>query len=185
MDGDGRMLVLLVPLILEHIRCSKTSWRSFSKSIYWGADSICYLYQVVLDSDAGLFGGFGRIHHEAEHFTTVSFVAHDIAFGTQMSTCSWQKMWANFCYNIGHYLQTVHMITGPIPSRFIHQAEPASSMLQRNDSKVLVAGRHVWGCRCEGKKTFCQHRQMHAWHNKVLKLQSMLESPDILLRCHL
>lgn len=105
MDGDGRMLVLLVPPILEHIRCSKTSWRSFSKSTCWGADSICYLYQVVLDSDAGLFGGFGRIHHEAEHFTTVSFVAHDIAFGTQMSTCSWQKMWANFCYNIGHYLQ--------------------------------------------------------------------------------
>jgi len=27
-------------------------------------------YQVALDSDAGLFGGFGRIHHAAEHFTT-------------------------------------------------------------------------------------------------------------------
>ncbi|VAH48084.1 unnamed protein product [Triticum turgidum subsp. durum] len=27
-------------------------------------------YQVVLDSDAGLFGGFGRIHHTAEHFTS-------------------------------------------------------------------------------------------------------------------
>ncbi|TVU29892.1 hypothetical protein EJB05_21483 [Eragrostis curvula] len=27
-------------------------------------------YKVVLDSDAGLFGGFGRIHHDAEHFTT-------------------------------------------------------------------------------------------------------------------
>ncbi|GJM85150.1 hypothetical protein PR202_ga01576 [Eleusine coracana subsp. coracana] len=27
-------------------------------------------YKVVLDSDAGLFGGFGRIHHNAEHFTT-------------------------------------------------------------------------------------------------------------------
>ncbi|XP_052144713.1 1,4-alpha-glucan-branching enzyme 2, chloroplastic/amyloplastic-like [Oryza glaberrima] len=26
-------------------------------------------YKVVLDSDAGLFGGFGRIHHTAEHFT--------------------------------------------------------------------------------------------------------------------
>ncbi|VAH48080.1 unnamed protein product [Triticum turgidum subsp. durum] len=27
-------------------------------------------YKVVLDSDAGLFGGFGRIHHTAEHFTS-------------------------------------------------------------------------------------------------------------------
>ncbi|KAL6634238.1 hypothetical protein ACP70R_026909 [Stipagrostis hirtigluma subsp. patula] len=27
-------------------------------------------YKVALDSDAGLFGGFGRIHHDAEHFTT-------------------------------------------------------------------------------------------------------------------
>ncbi|KAI5015079.1 hypothetical protein ZWY2020_056469 [Hordeum vulgare] len=26
-------------------------------------------YKVVLDSDAGLFGGFGRIHHTGEHFT--------------------------------------------------------------------------------------------------------------------
>uniref|UniRef100_A0A0E0K0K5 1,4-alpha-glucan branching enzyme n=1 Tax=Oryza punctata TaxID=4537 RepID=A0A0E0K0K5_ORYPU len=26
-------------------------------------------YKVVLDSDAGLFGGFGRIHHSADHFT--------------------------------------------------------------------------------------------------------------------
>uniref|UniRef100_A0A453C1R7 Uncharacterized protein n=1 Tax=Aegilops tauschii subsp. strangulata TaxID=200361 RepID=A0A453C1R7_AEGTS len=32
-------------------------------------------YQVVLDSDAGLFGGFGRIHHTAEHFTSVSLFA--------------------------------------------------------------------------------------------------------------
>lgn len=28
------------------------------------------MYKVVLDSDAGLFGGFGRIHHTAEHFTS-------------------------------------------------------------------------------------------------------------------
>jgi len=28
------------------------------------------VYKVALDSDAGLFGGFGRIHHAAEHFTT-------------------------------------------------------------------------------------------------------------------
>jgi hypothetical protein len=31
-------------------------------------------YQVVLDSDAGIFGGFGRIHHTAEHFTSVSLL---------------------------------------------------------------------------------------------------------------
>ncbi|CAM0945712.1 unnamed protein product [Alopecurus aequalis] len=28
------------------------------------------MYKVVLDSDAGLFGGFGRIYHTAEHFTS-------------------------------------------------------------------------------------------------------------------
>nr|CAB3446751.1 unnamed protein product [Digitaria exilis] len=28
------------------------------------------MYKVALDSDAGLFGGFGRIQHAAEHFTT-------------------------------------------------------------------------------------------------------------------
>ncbi|KAM0917539.1 hypothetical protein ACQ4PT_009421 [Festuca glaucescens] len=28
------------------------------------------MYKVVLDSDAGIFGGFGRIHHTAEHFTS-------------------------------------------------------------------------------------------------------------------
>ncbi|KAL6899842.1 hypothetical protein ACP4OV_006500 [Aristida adscensionis] len=32
-------------------------------------------YKVALDSDAGMFGGFGRIHHDAEHFTTDC--AHD------------------------------------------------------------------------------------------------------------
>jgi hypothetical protein len=37
-------------------------------------------YQVVLDSDAGLFGGFGRIHHDAEHFTTVRLVPYGISY---------------------------------------------------------------------------------------------------------
>lgn len=37
------------------------------------------------------------------------------------------------------------MTTGPIRSRFIHQAEPVLSMLQRNDSKFLFAVWHVWG----------------------------------------
>lgn len=35
--------------------------------------------QVVLDSDAGVFGGFGRIHHTADHFTSVSHSSDVVA----------------------------------------------------------------------------------------------------------
>lgn len=62
------------------------------------------------------------------------------------------------------------MIIGHIHSRFIHQAEHVSSMLQWSDSGVLVAARHVWGCRCEEKPSSKTGRCMHACYNKVLIL---------------
>jgi hypothetical protein len=36
------------------------------------AEGFCPPYQIVLDSDDGLFGGFSRLDHEAEYFTAVS-----------------------------------------------------------------------------------------------------------------
>jgi len=33
------------------------------------AEGFCPPYQIVLDSDDGLFGGFSRLDHEAEYFT--------------------------------------------------------------------------------------------------------------------
>ena len=50
----------------------------------WVLIASAIFYQVALDSDAGLFGGFGRIHHAAEHFTTVSFVSHENAYSCSM-----------------------------------------------------------------------------------------------------
>lgn len=34
--------------------------------------AISFPYQIVLDSDDGLFGGFSRLDHDAEYFTAVS-----------------------------------------------------------------------------------------------------------------
>ncbi|CAN6238294.1 unnamed protein product [Urochloa humidicola] len=47
------------------------------------------VYKVVLDSDAGLFGGFGRIHHNAEHFTDGSHDnrPHSFSVYTPSRTC--------------------------------------------------------------------------------------------------
>jgi len=36
------------------------------------AFAFLFPYQIVLDSDDGLFGGFSRLDHEAEYFTAVS-----------------------------------------------------------------------------------------------------------------
>jgi hypothetical protein len=67
MDGDGRMLVLLVPLILEHIRCSKTSWRTGEVSQnplaeVLTASAICtrWSWTRTLDYLVGLAGSITR-----------------------------------------------------------------------------------------------------------------------------
>jgi hypothetical protein len=39
--------------------------------IYWLLMAFVIFYQVVLDSDDGLFGGFSRLDYDAEYFTAV------------------------------------------------------------------------------------------------------------------
>jgi len=89
---------------------------------------------------------------------------------------------------------TARMTTGPIRSRCIHQAEPASSMLQRTQWHRRAVRKASKQKKHAASTASCMHvllfvPEIRMWFassaiglNKVL-LQSMLESPDIFLLC--
>lgn len=53
----------------------------------------CFLLQVVLDSDDRLFGGFNRLDHNAEYFTSVrSFIRDEIDSLVYMYTLIYKRV---------------------------------------------------------------------------------------------
>ena len=138
--GDCLLILLLAPW--SHIRTHpyfeiylvKLLRAALNVLGTWVLIGSAIFYQVALDSDAGLFGGFGRIHHAAEHFTTVSFVSHENALQLQHADVnSLLKMWANFSL-ARHYLQDCshdnrpHSFSVYTPSRTCVVYAPADTM---------------------------------------------------------
>lgn len=72
MDNLLEMLVLSVLKFVSKKYSNKLIWGH--KYVVQDVDGFCcfFSYQIVLDSDDGLFGGFSRLDHDAEYFTAVS-----------------------------------------------------------------------------------------------------------------
>jgi hypothetical protein len=104
------------------------------------AEDLSPYYQIVLDSDDGLFGGFSRLDHEAEYFTAVSLgsISYFIV------TCK-HKITTHFLIPY----RTGRMTTGLVLSRCTHPAEqPSFTHSQRtpNRARQRLLGKELQGC---------------------------------------
>lgn len=95
------LILSIIPLLILYFHLNVQSM--FAQ--LWRKSKLCFFFQIVLDSDHLLFGGFNRLDHNAEYFSSVRKFTHKT-----MSKNTW--IYLNFMECKGFHILTALLQDG-------------------------------------------------------------------------